>query len=144
MEEASFRIRLAEGFLNEARQDHGLSRWRSCVDNGQLAVENAAKSVLALLGPVGRTHQPAPLIREALAEGAFDDEHREAVALIVEYAELLGPDIHTRSDYGDEASGLTPWELFGDADAGQALTWAEHAVSLAIGIVVPVTTTGSQ
>lgn len=53
---AEYRLKLAQGFLNEARQDVGLGRWRSAVDNAQLAVENAAKAVLALLGPVGRTH----------------------------------------------------------------------------------------
>jgi HEPN domain-containing protein len=46
---AEYRLKLAQGFLNEARQDVGLGRWRSAVDNAQLAVENAAKAVLALL-----------------------------------------------------------------------------------------------
>src|SRR3990172_6367765 len=57
-EEARYRLRLAHGFVEEARQDVGLQRWRSCVDNSQLAVENAAKAVLALLGPVGRNPTP--------------------------------------------------------------------------------------
>ena len=57
-EEASYRLRLVLGFLEEARQDFNLERWRSCVDNSQLATENAAKAVLALLGPVGRTIIP--------------------------------------------------------------------------------------
>lgn len=56
--EVRYRQRLAEGFLGEARQDVELRRWRSCIDNSQLAVENAAKAALALLGPVGRTHNP--------------------------------------------------------------------------------------
>jgi len=62
---AEYRLKLAQGFLNEARQDVGLERWRSAVDNAQLAVENAAKAVLALLGPVGRTHNPAVHLRQA-------------------------------------------------------------------------------
>jgi len=66
---ALYRLRVAEGFLNEARQDMSLRRWRSVMDNAQLAVENAAKAVLALLGPVGRTHNPAPLLRQALRDG---------------------------------------------------------------------------
>jgi len=129
--EAEFRLRLAEGFLIEAREDLGLERWRACVDNSQLAVENAAKSALGLLGPVGRTHSPAPMIRQALEDGAFPDSAREAVGLIAEYAELLGPDVHVRSDYGDEVGGLTPWELFDEDDARQAITWAEGTVALA-------------
>jgi predicted nucleotidyltransferase len=51
--EARYRLKLAEGSLQEARQDRDSRRWRSCVDNSQLAVENAAKGLLALLGPVG-------------------------------------------------------------------------------------------
>jgi HEPN domain-containing protein len=46
-EEARYRMRLAAGFLEEARQDLELKRYRSCVDNSQLAAENAAKVVLA-------------------------------------------------------------------------------------------------
>ncbi|MCE2393128.1 HEPN domain-containing protein [Candidatus Poribacteria bacterium] len=54
--DAQYRFRIAQGFLEESRQDVTLTRWRSAVDNAQLATENAAKSVLALVGPVGRTH----------------------------------------------------------------------------------------
>ncbi len=38
-EEPRYRLNLAEGFLLEAREDIQLKRWRSCVDNSQLAVE---------------------------------------------------------------------------------------------------------
>lgn len=55
-------LKLANGFLEEARQDMTLQRWRSVMDNVQLAIENATKSALAVIGPVGRTHQPAPLV----------------------------------------------------------------------------------
>ena len=41
-----YRLALANGFLQEARQDSELARWRSCVDNSQLAVENAGKALL--------------------------------------------------------------------------------------------------
>lgn len=135
--EASFRLRLADGFLGEARQDYGLERWRSCVDNSQLAIENSAKAVLALLGPIGRTHNPAPILRAALQSGAFGDLDLSAIETILEHAELLGPDIHVRSDYGDEAGGLTPWELFDGDDARHSLTWAEEAAALARSLVHP-------
>jgi HEPN domain-containing protein len=125
-----YRIKLATGFLDEARQDMDLKRWRSTMDNAQLAVENAAKAVLALLGPVGRTHYPAPLLREALQQGNFSDQWSR-VQQLVEIAELLGSDIHIQTDYGDEGTGRTPWELFDEADAQQALAMAEEAVQLA-------------
>ncbi len=124
-------MRLADGFLEEARQDVGLRRWRSCMDNAQLAAENAAKAVLAFLGPVGRTHNPAAMLREGLERGQFPEAVRAQVQGIAECAELLGPDVHIVSDYGDEAALRTPWELFDETDAQQALTLAEKAVLLA-------------
>jgi len=97
-EESKYRLRLAEGFLEEARQDIASQRWRSCVDNSQLAVENAAKAVLALLGPVGRTHNPAVLLRQALDDGRFPKSVCQMVERLAECAELLGPDFHAQSD----------------------------------------------
>lgn len=129
--EARYRLRLAQGFLEEARQDVALGRWRATVDNSQLCVENAAKAVLALLGPVGRTHNPAAQLRQALQEGRFSLREAPLVEILAERAEMLGPDIHIQTDYGDEAGGYTPWELFREEDARQALQMAEEAFSLA-------------
>lgn len=130
-QEVLYRMRLAEGFLEEARQDVALSRWRAAVDNSQLCIENAAKAVLALLGPVGRTHNPAAQLRQALQEGRFSEGEASLVKALTERAEMLGLDIHIRTDYGDEIGGLTPWELFQEEDALQALQMAEEASSLA-------------
>lgn len=129
-EEVTYRLRLAEGFLAEARQDVSLSRWRSCIDNSQLSVENAAKAVLAMLAPVGRTHNPAVLLRKALAEGRFLEAVRGKVEQVAECSELLGQDIHMETDYGSEAEWRTPWELFDESDGREALDTAERACSL--------------
>ena len=134
-EQVSYRLKLAQGFLNEARQDVDLRRWRSAVDNAQLSVENAAKAALALLGPVGRTHNPAVLLRQALNQGAFQGQSSERLQQLAEQAELLGADIHVQTDYGDEPGGRSPWELFSDADAHQALAVAERAFQLAHEII---------
>ena len=134
-EETQFRIRLVEGFLEEAHQDLASRRWRSCIDNSQLATENAAKALLAILGPVGRTHKPAVLLREALDRGRFPQSIVQQVELVAQCAELLGPDVHVQSDYGDEIGWRTPWELFDEADAQQALSIAEDAIFLTKQIV---------
>ena len=134
-EQAGYRLRLAEGFLQEARQDCDLQRWRSCVDNSQLAAEHAAKAVLALLGPIGRTHKPFVFLLQALDEGRFSETLRSQIEAVADCARLLGPEVHIRSDYGDEQTQKTPWELF-DADRAQeALSLAEKAASLARQIV---------
>jgi len=139
---ADYRLRVAQGFLDEARQDVGLGRWRSAMDNAQLAVENAAKAVLAIIGPVGRTHSPAPLLRQALYDGTLSVPDPGKVQRLAELAELLGFDIHVQTDYGDEMAGRTPWELFDEADACQALVMAEEAVSLAQKIIQEVQSRG--
>jgi HEPN domain-containing protein len=101
------------------------------VDSAQLAVENAAKVVLALAGRIGRTHNPATQIRRLINEGQFGADFSERLERLAELAELLGSDIHIQTDYGDEAGGRTPWELFDEEDARQALLIAGEAVSLA-------------
>ena len=126
-EEAEYRLRLAKGYLMEAREDVSASRWRSCVDGSQLAAENAAKAALSLLGPVGRTHNPAVPLRDALSR--FPEGARPRVEKIAECAELLGPDVHIESDYGDESTWRTPWELYDESDAAEALGIAEAAVT---------------
>lgn len=135
---ARYRFAIAQGFLREASQDVELQRWRSAVDNAQLAVENAAKAVLALVGPVGRTHNPAIQLRQFLTEGVFPPGWQARVRQLAERAELLGPDVHIQTDYGDEAEGRTPWEIFQEADARQALTLAEEAVALAEDVLAEV------
>lgn len=138
LQAAQYRFKIAQGFLGEARQDVDLRRWRSAVDNAQLAVENAAKSVLALVGPVGRTHNPAIQLRRFSKEGLFPSDWQERVRQLAERAETLGPDVHIQTDYGDEVAGRTPWELFDETDARQALAIVENAVVLAKGIIAEV------
>lgn len=134
-DETLYRWKVAKGFLQEARQDIGLERWRSCVSNSQLAVELAAKTALALLGPVGRTRAPAALLYQALDEQRFSPAIRSKVQRIAECARLLGPAVHVKSDYGDEIARKTPWELFDQSAAQQALGLAEEAVRWAEEII---------
>ncbi len=107
-QDATYRYRVAVGFLDEARQDVETKRWRSAVDNAQLAVESAAKAALALTGPVGSTHAPAARLLQALGQGQFPASCAERVRRLAEKAALLGPDVHVQTDYGDEVGGAPP------------------------------------
>jgi HEPN domain-containing protein len=128
--DAQYRLKVAQGFLVEARQDVDLERWRSAVDNAQLAVENAAKAVLSLAGPVGRSHNPATQLRQVLHDKLFAAPQDDQVQRVAELAEMMGADVHIQTDYGDEVSGRTPWELFNEVDARRSVDMADEAVQL--------------
>lgn len=58
-------------------------------------------------------------------------EVREKLSLLKNLAEQLGYEEHIHSDYGEEATFKTPWELFDQADAQRAVQVARQALSLA-------------
>ena len=134
-ETALYRLRISQGFLEESRQDVLINRWRSAVDNAQLSVENSAKAVLSLVAPVGKTHNPAAQLRETLSNGYFPEIISEKVERLAECSEQLGFDIHIQTDYGDETERLTPWDLFDEKDALEALSLAQESVDLAVSVI---------
>jgi HEPN domain-containing protein len=126
-----YRLRLAEGFLNEAEQDFALQRWRSCVDNAQLATENAGKSALALFGVVPKTHDPAQQIAQILRGENVAPHLRAALEGMLPYLLALGSAEHFLTDYGDEVSYKLPWELFDGNAAASALEAARQSTEAA-------------
>ena len=106
--DAEYRLRLGRGFLAEAEEDLRLSRWRSCVDDSQLAVENAAKSVIARFSPIPRSHDVAALLTEHLQQGLIPPEFRGSAETLRDLSQELGFEEHVRSDYGEEARRITP------------------------------------
>jgi hypothetical protein len=88
--DAEYRLRLASGFLAEAEDDLRSSRWRSCVDNAQLAVENAAKSAIARFGPVPRRHDTSTVLNEHLRQGSVPPELRDGVERLLASSGIRG------------------------------------------------------
>lgn len=130
-DEVSFRLGLAQGFLAEAEQDVGLERWRSCVDNSQLAAENAGKAILALFGVPPKTHEPARQLVELLDTSDVPPEMQEQIRSILPDLIALGMTEHFMTDYGDETTYTLPWELFTSESAKEALEKARRAVTAA-------------
>ncbi|MGH7380419.1 MAG: HEPN domain-containing protein [Candidatus Methylomirabilales bacterium] len=128
-EDARYRLRLARGFLQEAEQDYGLRRWRSCVDNAQMSVENAAKAILALFGPLAKTHEPSTHLRILIDSGRVVGAAKETLEQLLETFEAIGAEEHFLTDYGDEAAYRDPWSLFGEEDARRALEAARRCAS---------------
>jgi len=126
-----YRLRLAEGFLKEAEQDFGLERWRSCVDNAQLATENAGKSVLALFGVVPKTHDPAQQIAQILRTQNLPLNQRKAMEKMLPDLLALGSAEHFLTDYGDEVTFKLPWDLFDQSAAADALQAARRSIASA-------------
>ena len=129
--DVAYRIALTAGFLVEAEQDFVLERWRSCVDNAQLTVENAGKAALALFGIVPKTHDPARQIASILREQALPAEVSELLRAMLPDLLILGTEAHFLTDYGDEASYTLPWDLFTRQTAEDALQSAQRLVQMA-------------
>jgi len=130
-----YRLLLAEGFLAEAEQDFGLERWRSCVDNAQLATENAGKSVLAGFGVISKTHDPAQQVAKVLRSQDLSAALHDAMERMLPDLLALGSAEHFLTDYGDAASGKLPWDLFDRDAAANALEAARRSIESARGIV---------
>ncbi|MBM3791576.1 MAG: HEPN domain-containing protein [Acidobacteria bacterium] len=126
-----YRLRLADGFMQEAEQDFALERWRSCVDNAQLAAENAGKAVMALFGVVPRTHDPAQQIARILRAQDLPQARRELMEGMLPDLLALGSAEHFLTDYGDEVAYKSPWELFDKDAAASALEAARRSVDSA-------------
>jgi HEPN domain-containing protein len=127
----AYRLALASGFLQEAEQDFALERWRSCVDNAQLAVENAGKAALALFGIVPKTHDPARQIAVILQEQELPDNLSGLLQSLLPDLLVLGTEAHFLTDYGDEVSYTLPWDLFTRETAEDALQAARRSVNIA-------------
>ena len=126
-----YRLLLAEGFLKEAEQDFALERWRSCVDNAQLATENAGKSVLALFGAASKTHDPAQQIARIVRSKDLGEPMRGMLEKMIPDLLALGSAEHFMTDYGDEASLRLPWDIFDKEAASDALNAARRCIDSA-------------
>ncbi|MEW6685718.1 MAG: HEPN domain-containing protein [Candidatus Edwardsbacteria bacterium] len=125
-----YRRELAEGFLKEAEDDFRLKRYRSCVDNSQLCLENAAKAIVALFEPVEKTHTPEEQLSKLLLEKEIEKEIREKLKEFLPLWGQLGFREHILSDYGDESERITPWRLFGEEEARTSLAIAQRGIAI--------------
>ncbi len=128
LDEVAYRLALAKGFLAEAEQDVGLTRWRSCVDNAQLTVENSGKAILASFGVSPKTHDPAKQVAALLRSQSVRENIREQMQRLLPDLLALGTTEHFLTDYGDEATYTLPWDLFTQEAAADALAAARRTL----------------
>jgi len=127
-DEVAYRLALAKGFLAEAEQDFDLSRWRSCVDNAQLTVENTGKAILASFGVTPKTHDPARQVAALLRNQSLPVNIHEQMQRLLPDLLALGSTEHFLTDYGDEATYTLPWDLFTQESAVEALAVAQRTL----------------
>jgi HEPN domain-containing protein len=129
--EVTYRLALAEGFIREANEDMALKRWRSCVDNAQLAIENSGKAVLAMFGVAAKTHDPAQQLAAIVRSQNLPPDVQEAIQQLLPVLLALGAAEHFLTDYGDERTYTLPWDLFTQESATEALSAAQQSHQLA-------------
>ncbi len=75
-------------------------------------------------------------MKEVIEEFNLGSELKEKMEELTELTLLMGFETHIRTDYGDETSRLTPWELFTEEDAKEAINLAERALKLAQDVIL--------
>ena len=136
--DVEYRLNLAGGFLKEARQDFELKRWRSCVSNAQLSVENSGKAIITVFGVAPKTHDPAKHLATLVSGQGIPEPLLRKIKDILPDLITLGFDEHILTDYGDESSYALPWDIFDEESAKTALDAARRAKSTAEEIVSDV------
>lgn len=120
-DDVKYRLDLAKGFLKEAEEDFQLKRWRSCVDNSQLAVENFGKAILMLFGISPKTHEPARHLARLINDIEIPEPVVSQLKELLPDLLMLGEEEHFMTDYGDESSYRLPWDIFKEDSAISAL-----------------------
>jgi len=127
MDEVRYRYKLAINYLRDANEAFNRGDWRGTVANAQLSAENAAKAVIAVYRVPSWSHDPSGELQELV-----DRMPRELADLVIELANIakrLAPE-HGRSTYGEPSMGLTPWDIYTQGDAENALGMAKKAVEI--------------
>jgi len=135
MEEANFRLKLANGYVQEAKRVFEASPSRACVGSCQLAVENACNAVIALFKPPVRGHDLSGLLLDLSTEKEFTQEEMAGIEKLADWARILGLEEHIFTDYGDELTHKSPWEVYKEEHARRVLGIGTWAVKIAEGIV---------
>jgi len=106
----------------------GAGEWAGAVHYSQLAVENYAKTLIALFEVPTWSHDPSTQLLRLLDR--FPGSLRERVEELASMARDLAAE-HGRSSYGEPALGLTPNEVYSEREARDALGKALRAKSIA-------------
>ena len=128
VEEALYRLRLAEEHLKRAEIALNARDWPMTVHFSQLAVENAAKALIAVFEVPIRTHDPSEQLLGLLDR--LPVELRAGAGELARAAHELAPE-HARSTYGLPAEGLTPSDIYDEGYAEECVNRARRVLDIA-------------
>jgi HEPN domain-containing protein len=136
-QEALYRLKLAKGYVDESQRLADQQLWRASVSSAQLAVENAAKAVLALFRPVVKAHDLSNLLLDLIDEQTLERGAALKIEELARCASRLGFKEHILTDYGDELTFTSPWEIYSQEQAETALEIARESLGIAQEFVSP-------
>jgi len=134
-EEAEFRCKLAERYVEEARKHLKNKEIVDTVRKAQLSVENGVKAIIACFKLPSWSHDPSRELLEVLSENRDKIEKigvtfPERIKESAKVASELAPE-HGRTNYGEPITRKTPWELYDKEYAKRVLEGAEEVVKAA-------------
>ncbi|MCS7113759.1 MAG: HEPN domain-containing protein, partial [Candidatus Bathyarchaeota archaeon] len=121
---ATYRLKLVNRYLEEAEEAYRRRDFRMTVAASQLCVENATKAVIAIYRIPSWSYDPSPELREVARQ--LPEDIRDLAYMLADAAYRLASE-HGRATYGEPLRGLTPWDIYGETDASEALNTARNA-----------------
>ncbi|MGC9021063.1 MAG: HEPN domain-containing protein [Candidatus Methanodesulfokora sp.] len=130
--ELNYRIKLSLKYLERAEKFFNTGDYKESVEASQLSVENAAKAVISLRRLPSWSHDPSDELLEVAKE--LPNSERALAEELASIAHALAPE-HGISTYGKPEKGLTPWEIYDEEKARDALEKARRARSIMESII---------
>jgi len=125
--EVEYRAQLAREYLEDAENGFRANDFKGCVQNSQLATENAAKAVVATRRAPSWGHDPSPELLEVAKE--LDSEQEAKAKRLAELSSRLAPE-HGRATYGEPERFVTPRMLYDLKAAEKAIAIAREAIAI--------------
>lgn len=125
--EVEYRAQLAHEYLEDAEHSLRSNDFKGCVQNSQLATENAAKAVVATRRTPSWGDDPSPELLEVAKE--LDSQQEAKAKRLAELSSQLAPE-HGRATYGEPERFATPRMLCDRRAAEKAVAVAREAIAI--------------
>ena len=132
-EEYEYRLNLSKEHFEESIKALSADAYVAAIHEAQLAIENAAKAVIALFKPPSWIHNPAPELR-AIIKLLSEKDIKNLIEELVEISEMASP-YHAGSSYGNAERRLTPRQIYTREEAQALVEKARRAINLACEII---------